>query len=94
MDAKTLECEELRWARLEISCSDLRNIPRGVAVIVNGNYSQIIISIEDEERDLILDYLGSMTPSSSSSLTPEQENIASKLKGMYSANQVKILPAS
>lgn len=48
VDPVTSTCKELRWIRLELLEGDLRNILQQLAVMDNGKYFQVLITIEGE----------------------------------------------
>lgn len=48
VDQRTLDCEELRWARLEVVESDLRGIPRLISVVDRGKLYPVAVMIEGE----------------------------------------------
>lgn len=48
MDRLTMECEEIRWACLEVVDGDLRGIPCLISVIDGGKLFPVVITIEGE----------------------------------------------
>lgn len=48
MDRKTLECHEIRWARLEVEAGDIRSIPHMISIVVDDKLFPVVISIKGE----------------------------------------------
>lgn len=46
IDQRTMDCEELRWARLELREIDLQAIPIVISVVDRGRYFPVAITIE------------------------------------------------
>lgn len=48
MDRKTLECDEIRWAKLEVEVGEIQSIPRMISIVLDDKLFPVVISIEGE----------------------------------------------